>query len=1228
MRKVYRLSLFIFLFLVSISTFAQKTFFYDISESLVKKSQTRDVALPKKFRTVRLDNTLMRNFLWSLPSENVAIYNRISTPVLELPMPNGKSAKFKIWQSSIQEPGLEAKFPEIKTFSGQGIDDPYATIKIDYNPYSGFHAQILSAATGRIYIDPYTKGNIEDYISYFHNDNEKNRIFNCITENPKALSKQSAVSNSPCRGTTLLTYRLAIACTGEYAGAVGGGLAGPTHAAIVTSVNRINGVYEVEVAIRLILIANNNLIEYLNGNTDPYVNSISSELLDTNQKNIDKVIGNTNYDIGHVFTSDNNGLAELGSVCRFDSKARGATGSPNLIGDGFDIDYVAHEIGHQFGAIHTFNTANCGSPGGSYEPGGGTTIQAYAGICSAAENIQPNSDAIFHASSFDDISNFVNTDGSCGVSTPTGNILPVIAPLANNNISIPINTPFTLEGSATDANGDAITYNWEGWDIGPADFSWVDAATSTTRPLFRTRVSKVTGTRTFPDIRVIAANYPGVGASSAMDGLRGEVLPKVPRTMKFRLTVRDNRSGGGGVVSSGNGCQDATVFTVNAVGVTPFSVSLPNGGESFTTGSLQTVTWNTAATSDAPFNVDYVKILYSTDGGLTYPITILANTENDGTEAIVIPKVVTNKGRIKVEAIGNIFFDISDNNFTVITSSNVFEFTNNAPIILNCPIGNITITIPTTITGMFSTPIVLTASGVPASTTLTFASNTIAPGTSTLATLNNASTLGAGTYNITIIGTAGSLIKATLLTFIVPESNAIISNPTNQVVCAGASATFTANVIGNAVTFQWQSSLSATGPWASVVGGTGANTNTYTTPISTLTTPTTYYRLCVKNTDCADNVNSTVAKLTVNNLAAITSQPMSLIVCSPNLASFTTAATGTGLVYQWQESTSAIPEFIDIAGANNATYNIPATTPNDDGNKYRLNIYSACSPIVPLISNEVLLTVNTPVAISENPLIQNGCAEIDVKYSITAAGTGLSYQWQVSKDNGITFDPIMGATTSLYEITNAPLQLNGNLYNVVVTGSCNSLTSTSAALNLSVKPTILLTAPTPSSINASLNQGLFANINTPNFVGTFNWTKNGTLIPNTLASTFILLPVDGIGKYAVSTIDALTGCVSTSNEIDMRSPDNIASGTLFTYPNPVSGIMQVRFNFLDIGTTGALLNIYDEKGTRVMSLPYKLSGTLGRMPVDMSKVQSGTYMVYLMDAFGKKLASTKVVKVQ
>jgi len=1515
MRKIYKIPLILLTLFCSFSAFAQKSFFTDVSETALKAGKEIQTIKPIKFRGVSLNNAALKTFLWSLPSEK-NVYNRKAAPVLEIPLPDGRTGRFNVWESSIQEPGLEAKFPEIKTFAGQGIDDPYATIRFDYNPYSGFHAQILSVVSGRIYIDPYAKGNINNYISYFHSDNQRHPQFGCSTPDPlEDLIRPESTLAGPCRGTQLTTYRFAFTCTGEYAAIVGGGAAGPTHAAIVTSTNRITQVYEVELAIRLVLIANNNLVEFLNPATDPFANDGSIAELNIITGVINGAVGAGSYDVGHLAcTASNAGVAGLGVVCT-GSKGRGLTGGLNPVGDGYDIDYLAHELGHQFNAQHTFNSNNCASPGASFEPGSGTTIMAYAGICAPTENIQPNSDPIFHAKSFDDISTFLASgSGSfCGVSTATSNTLPVIAPLTNNNVSIPINTPFTLTGSATDANGDALTYNWEGWDAGAAG-SWPSAATSTTRALFRTRVSKITGSRTFPDIRVIAANYPGTGAPSAMDGLRGEVLPQVARVMKFRLTVRDNRAGGGGVVSSGDGCQDTAPFIVNAVGTAPFAVTIPNGGESYSGGSSQNITWNVVGTNAAPFNVTNVRISYSTDGGLTYPTVLSASTLNDGTESLTIPVGATTTARVRVEAIGNIFFDISNANFTVTVPVNDFAFGATTASTITCPAPtDPTVTIPTSVTGTFTTPIVLAATaGVPIGTTVTFAPNPLTPGSSTVATLNNAAILANGTYNITVTGTAGSSVKNTTITYIITAgAGPTLTAVANQTVCAPATATFSVSTVASPVTYQWQSAPTVGGTYTNITGATnatyttgatsaamngmgfrcivstqcgsttsnnalltvntsaaittqptnqpsctgntatftgaasglgvtyqwqssttgiagsftnipGATSASYTTPVITGATPG-FYQLVATTTTCPGTATSNVAQLTISVTAAIGTQPTAQTVCAPATATFSVAATGSGLSYQWQVATAAAPTvftnvgtnansfttgatspamngniyrvvvtgscnavtssnatltvnnvasvstqptaqivcngstatftvvgagsgtlsyqwqsgpsatgpftnvstgtgatttsyttgatipamsgsfyqvvinsatcpgaatstpvlltvntlaviatqptaqtvcktqtatfvvaavivpgltyqwqsaptstgtFTNITGATSPSYITPATVLADDGKFYRVNITGTCSA-TPTTSNAVRLTVNDPISITAGPQLQSGCVGDNFTFSVTAVG-GTFYQWQ-SSPTGLpgTFTNIAGASgpsLTSYTITGAPLFLNGTFYRVFGTVLCgagiSSDTSTSARLVLSNRSAVVLTAPATSTNNPAVNSMIFATVSPANANVLYTWKRNGVIIPNTLGATSITLNVDDAATYEVTITDISTQCQSVSNKITTlaSTSDNLLKDRIFVYPNPVRSIMQIRFNNSTSTDRATMVNIYDEKGARVFAKSYIVNNTFGRMDVDMSRMQNGVYMIYLMDKNGKRLAGSKVVK--
>ena len=658
-----------------------------VDTNALRSKEAQRVIRPDKFFLASVTAESLRPVLDKSPREFAP--SATSHPyIFLLPMPDGSVQRFSITESPVMEAALSAKFPEISTYSGQGIDDPYATIRLDYNPYFGLSAQVLSPH-GRVFVDPFSRGDTENYISYYSRDyRDPDPVrFTCSVldeRDPSFLARTTAAG--PCRGTQLYTYRLALACTGEYAVAATG-LPTPTVAQtlakMVTSVNRVSGVYEQEIAVRLLLIGNENLIVFTDPNTDPFTgNNSGSTLINESQTVIDANIGNANYDIGHTFSTGGGGLAAVDVVCSTGNKAKGITGRSSPLGDAFDIDYVAHEMGHQFGGNHTFNsiTGSCGggnrNAATSYEVGSGTTIMAYAGIC-GSDDIQPNSDPYFHTVSFDEIAtalsnNAANNAGFCKVTIATGNTLPQITAMNNNGVSIPKNTPFVLTALATDADGDAITYDWEEWDTDNTGGAWDGGAFNNTKPLFKSRIPKTSGSRTFPDMAVILAGYPANPAAT-MGGLKGETLLSTgggTRDVQFRLTIRDNRAGGGGVVTGGDGCQAGftSIFKITMLStVGPFTVTYPAGGEAWLGGSTQTITWNVASTTAAPVSTANVKILMSTDGGLTYPITLLGSTPNDGTEAVSIPNIATNNNiRIQVMAVGNIFFDISNANSTIV----------------------------------------------------------------------------------------------------------------------------------------------------------------------------------------------------------------------------------------------------------------------------------------------------------------------------------------------------------------------------------------------------------------------------------------------------------------------------------------------------------------------------------------------------------------------------------
>ena len=567
--------------------------------------------------------------------------------IVFLPTPDGVFQRFSVVEAPIMEPALAAQFPNIKTYRGQGIDDPWATLRMDHTP-QGFHAQVLTpTGRGAWYIDPFTDRDTVLHTSFYKGDLRRTMPWTCdVLGRNIAMRGGDGGAAERSSGTSLRTLRLAVAATVEYT-AFHGGTVALGQAAIVTAINRVTGVYEREVAIRMVLVANNSSLVYTTA-PDPYTNGNGSTMLAENQSNVDTVIGTANYDIGHVFSTGGGGVAGLGVVCIGGNKARGVTGSPAPTGDAFWIDYVAHEMGHQFDGNHTFNGTGGNCAGGNrnastaYEPGSGSTIQAYAGIC-GADDLQPNSDAYFHTISYNEIRANIEAAASCGTASATVNTAPIVD--AGANYTIPRQTPFTLTAIGSDANGDALTYCWEELALGAAQT--LAATDNGASPLIRSFSPTTSPSRTVPRLATILSNTADPE----------EELPSLARTTwNWRCTVRDNRSGGGGVN------EDNIVLTVSSA-AGPFLVTYPNSVVSI--GGPVTVTWNVAGTDSSPVNCANVKISLSTDGGNTFPTVLAASTPNDGSETVVLPAITTSLARLKIEAVGNIFFDLSNTNFSI-----------------------------------------------------------------------------------------------------------------------------------------------------------------------------------------------------------------------------------------------------------------------------------------------------------------------------------------------------------------------------------------------------------------------------------------------------------------------------------------------------------------------------------------------------------------------------------
>ena len=566
-----------------------------------------------------------------------------SNLILAFPNHLGVLENFKIMEAPVMHPDLMSKYPNIKSYAGQGIEDPTARIRFSVSPL-GLQSMQLSANSEATFIEPYSN-DLSQYTIYKRSDKTEDfNDFECEVKNAadKKISGMNGMRNAD--DAILRTYRLAVSATGEYT-QYHGGTKALALAAINTTMTRVNGIYESDFNVNLILIANTDDVIYTSTSSDPYA-STTSGYNSALQSTLTSVIGESNYDIGHLFANlQNNGNAGcIGCVCVNNQKGSGWTSHTVPEGDNFDVDYVAHEMGHQFGGNHTFTFSNEGT-GVQMEPGSGSTIMGYAGITGATD-VQAHSDPYFHAVSIEQITDYIKST-SCQTNTNTGNAVPTAN--AGSNYTIPKGTPFVLTGAGTDANsGDVLTYCWEQFNTGTSSTT-NPSVNATSGPAFRSYNPSTNSKRYFPRLSTVKT-----GATS----WQWEAVPNVARTFSFRLTVRDN------VVGGGNNNSDDVAITVNGT-AGPFIVNVPNTNVTWNAGTTQTVTWNVAGTTGNGVNASNVDIFLSTDGGDTYPISLAAGVPNDGSQDIVVPNNQGSQNRIMVKGSNHVFFDISNSDFTI-----------------------------------------------------------------------------------------------------------------------------------------------------------------------------------------------------------------------------------------------------------------------------------------------------------------------------------------------------------------------------------------------------------------------------------------------------------------------------------------------------------------------------------------------------------------------------------
>lgn len=678
----------LFLIFSSFFAFAQKTeraAWIEVDKSKLSPfEKNRLVSIPTDYRLYEFDYVKFKNQLINVPlREN---FTGISNVIISFPMPNGNLEQFRILEAPVFESDLQQLFPDIRSFVGQGIDDPSAIIRFSLSPQKGVSATIRSGNAESTYIiDPYSM----DYKTVIVFDRKhvgKRQSFTCSTEEDldainfgpsnRVAEYDNEVLNNADDGV-LRRFRAAISCTGEYAAYHGGTLAG-VNAAYNATMTRVNALYEMDFNATMVIIATNNNVIYLNAATDPYGNTDANYNAEV-QAVMNAQIGAANYDVGHLFSAiGNNGNAGcIGCICGTGSStAKGSAFTTSTIPEGefFDVDYVAHEYGHQYGGNHTFSWSTENNAV-NMEPGSGVTIMGYAGITGATDVAQ-NSIPIFHAGTIQQVTNNIKAK-ACPVEIPTGNSIPVPSVLATTK-TLPRGTAFKLTGTATDADGDILSYCWEQVDdagaaqLGnPGSFP---SETKTAGPNFRSWLPKNNGTRYFPRLEDHVAN--------GIAGNQWEIVPNNPaanRTLNFRMTVRDNRFGAGT-----NESVNVAVTFDRLIG--PFLVTSQNTpGISYTQGSTQTITWSVNNTTSLAGSAN-VNIKLSTDGGKTFPINLATNVANDGSQTVTIPNVSAPFCRILIEPTGNDFYAINTQDFAIgftvntVTTCNQYSFTPNLAI--------------------------------------------------------------------------------------------------------------------------------------------------------------------------------------------------------------------------------------------------------------------------------------------------------------------------------------------------------------------------------------------------------------------------------------------------------------------------------------------------------------------------------------------------------------------
>lgn len=737
-----------FIFFSSFITLQAQNVWWKTSEAGIKRTSITT----SEYAAIEIEGSVLSKQLEQTPYR---FSKTKSSKVIVFPNEYGAPKQYSIQKIAVLHPALAKKFPSIESYIGRSLDGSNETVRFVYSPYTGIKGVISRSGKTTIGFKPHNK---RTHVFYSTKNEIIDADFDCSTEAfEKVMPQHGYSTNRNADDGNLRRYRLALSVSGEYAQFFLDGTEindqerkAKVLVAMIATMNRVNGIYERDFGVTMQMIPENDELIFLDPRTDPYSGrfGFKHELQSTIDDHPN--IGSANYDVGHLFHVEGSVYGNAGCiacVCTDGKKAGAYTVHNAPDSDHFNM-IVAHEFGHQFGGYHVQSSSNCRSGNNSeVEPGSGSSIMGYAGICPT--NVQQEPDDYFNYVDIRDVAIWTINNSNCAEVIPTGNTAPVAN--AGNDYTIPKSTPFILEGSAVDGDGtDQLTYCWEQNNPENPLSSASPQPTWDVGPLFRSRQPTDTPVRYMPQLEdVIQGNLTPTW----------EVLPAVSRTMVFELTVRDN------AIEGGQTATDEKIITVDEASG-PFMVTSQQTFERWNVGEEVVITWDVANTNVSPVSEANVDILLSVDGGRTYPHLLVDNTLNDGVETLTVPDIAgADAARVMVRASNNIFYSINTADFKIQTTD--FEISKKTDNTVTCEGVPVDFTIDYQTFVGFQEKVTFSAVTPPAGLSIVFDPVTIEGiqnnKVPVKVTVSGTENLGEGTYPLTIKGTSLSGIEKTLI---------------------------------------------------------------------------------------------------------------------------------------------------------------------------------------------------------------------------------------------------------------------------------------------------------------------------------------------------------------------------------------------------------------------------------------------------------------------------------